>query len=214
MKRKTSSLWGRPPARYYRFLNLAEQRVKGPLRMAVLGCSDGKFVLPAARRGHTVFAIDIDEIALFGGPKLGPEGEIIMPGLTSRLKAEALVERVTVVHGDFVEHPPLQPCDAVFTSGAIQYSRNLIHALSDVVSAIQAYVAPGGYLYIDYMLPLKPHQSERENFPSREKWSTFFSAPAWDLLYNRVLPPVFERAHVDNPVDHFHHWGHLLVRRL
>jgi SAM-dependent methyltransferase len=193
---------------------LVEQQLGTPLKLAIVGCSDGKFVLPAARRGHAVFAIDTDETALFGGTKLGPEGRVEMPGLFSRLQVEGLSERVMLVHGDFVEHRPPTPCHAVLTSGAVQYSRNLIHTLDALVGALQAYVAPGGYLYIDYMLPMEAHQAERENFPAKERWTRFFDSPGWQLLYNRVLPPVFERAHVDNPVDHYHHWGHLLAHRL
>lgn len=212
--KKTSSLWGNPPKRYYKFLKLIEGQFNTkPLRIAILGCSDGKFVVPAARRGHCVFAIDVDGIALFGGEKIGPSGKVHMPGLIDRLRIEGLQDLVQVVNGDFVEHIPDVQYHGVFTSGAVQYSRNLKHAMSKIVSSIQAYVMPSGYIYIDYMLPMEERYKDRDNYPGRERWQQFFSTSEWRILYNRVLPPVPEKAHVDLPVDHIHHWGHLLAQK-
>src|SRR5262245_20787117 len=65
--------------------------------LAVLGCADGKFVLPAARLGFRVLAIDIDEIALYGGPKPGVGGTVTMPGLVARLGKEKLRPLLHVV---------------------------------------------------------------------------------------------------------------------
>jgi hypothetical protein len=162
--KRTSSLWGTPPTRYYTFLATVEEKFSArPLQIAILGCSDGKFVVPAARRGHQVLAIDIDQIALFGGEKIGPAGKVYMPGLKARLRSEGLEDRVQVVYGDFVEYMPDAQYHAVFTSGAIQYSRNLKHSIHTMIVRVQAYVAPGGYIYIDYMLPMEERYAGREN---------------------------------------------------
>ena len=185
-----------------------------PLMVTILGCADGKFVLPPARRGHRVVAFDIDGVALFGGQKRGPQGAVHMPGLVARLEQEALRKQVTVVHGDFVEIPAQTPSHLVFTSGALQYSRNLRHRMTDMVTALQAHVASGGFLYVDYMLPLKPDHRERENYPGRAQWEAFFYEPEWQLLSHRVLPAQFEAGHVDLPVGHLHRWGHLMARRV
>jgi SAM-dependent methyltransferase len=207
-------MWGRPPKRYYQFLRFVEGSTDlQKLRVAILGCSDGKFVLPAARRGHHVLGIDVDEIALFGGTKLGPHGGTHMPGLLARLQAENLEKSADVVHADFVEYQPTVQYHAVFTSGSVQYQRNLKHPVHSIVVAIQSFVAPGGFLYVDYMLPSEPEQLDRANYLSKEAWKCFFPEPTWTVLYNRVLPPLLDRAHVDFPIDHFHTWGHLLVRR-
>jgi SAM-dependent methyltransferase len=211
---RTSSLWGTPPSRYYNFLRKVESGFRAKrLRVAILGCSDGKFVLPAARRGHFVFAIDIDGVALFGGMKNGPTGETYVSGLRERLRLEGLLNSVQVVHGDFVEYSPKIGFHAVFTSGAIQYSRNLKHPMKSIVGKVKDYTIEGGYLYIDYMLPLDDKYRGRDNYSTKREWKSFFEPTKWEVIYNRVLPPVFERAHVDNPVDHYHHWGHLLVRK-
>ena len=78
---------------------------------------------------------------------------------------------------------------------------------------VWSFVRPRGYLYIDYMLPMEQKHRERENFFARGALHALFPATEWHVLYDRVLPPLLEKAHVDNPVDHFHHWGHLLARR-
>jgi hypothetical protein len=215
MKKFTSSLWGYPPSRYYRFLKRLENSFPDrPLKIAIIGCSDGKFVLPAARRGHEVFAIDIDDVAIFGGYKEGPGGQLFMPGLVTRLKTEELENSVQVVCGDFVEYPNMVQYHAVFTSGALQYSRNMIHPMTQMVAVLQSYVNQGGYIYVDYMLAMEDKYKGRDNYSSPSKWSEFFSGNEWSIVYNRVLPPVFEKAHVDFPVDHQHHWGHLLAVKI
>lgn len=211
---RTSSLWGKPPTRYYKFIRTVEGAFPSmALRVAILGCSDGKFVLPAARRGHSVLAMDIDEIALFGGNKLGPAGAVHMMGLRERLRAEHLSDLVNIVHADFVEYRSRKRFHAVFTSGAVQYSRNLKHPLEKIIERLKAYVVDHGYIYVDYMLPIEHQHKERDNYPTKEAWSSFFEAKGWRLIHNRVLPPLFETAHVDNPVDHYHHWGHLLAQK-
>src|SRR5690554_447379 len=50
---RTASLWGTPPSRYYQLLRRVEADKRERLAVAIVGCSDGKFVLPAARRGHS-----------------------------------------------------------------------------------------------------------------------------------------------------------------
>ncbi|MBI2808675.1 MAG: hypothetical protein HYX68_27110 [Planctomycetes bacterium] len=161
-----------------------------------------------------MLAIDIDQVALFGGKKPGIGGEVWMPGLVARLQQEKLHHRVDVVQADFVEGKPAQrAAHLAVTSGSIQYSRNLQHSVRAIVASIQSFVRPRGYLYIDYMLPMEQKHRERENFFARGALHALFPATEWHVLYDRVLPPLLEKAHVDNPVDHFHHWGHLLARR-
>lgn len=212
---RTKSLWGEPPSRFYRLLNRTEalfDRTQS-LRIAILGCADGKFVLPAARRGHFVLAIDVDSVALFGGEKPGIGGKVWMPGLVSRLEQERLRSQVRVVHGDFARDAPIRLSHLVFTSGAVQYSRNTSNPMRVMVERMKSYVTRGGLLYVDYMLPSEDKYVGRQNCPGRREWTRYFQDSAWSLIYNRVLPPVVDRAHVEYTVDHYHHWGHLLVQR-
>lgn len=212
---KTTSLWGAPPSRYYRFMRRVERHYggSGRLRFAVLGCADGKFVLPAARRGHDVLAIDLDATALFGGVKASPQGEVFMPGLVWRLERENLGRRVKVIRGDFARDAPVRPCEAVLTSGALQYSFNTPNPMDRMVERVKKYVVSGGFLYVDYMLPYEAKYRGRPNCPTREVWASYFPRPEWAVLSHRVLGPVRDRAHVEFPVDHYHQWGHLLAQK-
>jgi hypothetical protein len=181
--------------------------------LCVLGCADGKFVLPAARRGLRVHAVDVDTIALFGGMKPGVEGDVYVPGLCARLQREGLEDLVTVHQRD-LRTAPQYSARLVFTSGAIQYSLNLPASADELLRAVVARVAPGGLLYIDYMLPFEDKLKGRPNCPPREFWRAWAAKLSdFEVLHNRVLPPVLDRAHVEMPFDHYHQWGHLMARR-
>jgi hypothetical protein len=210
---KTKSLWGNPPSRYYAFLRRVELGFGlKKLALSVLGCSDGKFVLPAARKGYYVLALDIDEKAIFGGEKIGPNGPIYMEGLFSRVKKERLEQRVKIVCEDFVKYKTSEKFHAVWTSGAINYSYNLKNNVSDILERVKSYVLPNGYIYFDYMLPLETPHFSRENYFPKGELVKHFKKDKWDIIYDRILPPMLEKAHVDMPVDHYHHWGHLCIR--
>jgi SAM-dependent methyltransferase len=196
-------------------LRYVEQQLeRRALRLAVIGCADGKFVLPAARRGYQVLAVDIDGIALFGGMKTGPGGPTHMPGLQARLAAEGLLGQVSIRHSDLMDLGESWKADIVFSSGALQYSRNLRHRMADMIEKIKDQGCGNAFVYFDYMLPLQPEHVGRDNYPSRQLWEAFFHAPQWEIISHRLLRPQFEAAHVDLPVDHEHHWGHLFARRV
>jgi hypothetical protein len=69
---KTKSIWGKPPKRIYKLIKLAEKMYGDNFTTCIVGCSDGKFLLPFARKSHFVFGYDVDEVALFGGEKFFP----------------------------------------------------------------------------------------------------------------------------------------------
>lgn len=213
---KTKSLWGKPPSRYYRYLKKihALTPVNPVPTLAVLGCADGKFVLPAARLGFRVYAVDVDEVALFGGKKEDASGVVSMPGLLARAEDEGLIESIEIVHGDFVELRPARQFDGVLASGALQYSRNLDYSLDEMVKRVGLYVRAGGLLYVDYMLPFEQKYKGRQNCPDASWWREHFDeSPDWNVKYNRVMQPTIDLAHVEYPVDHYHQWGHMLAER-
>lgn len=210
---KTASLWGRPPTRFYRFLDLVASNPGGKRELTVLGCADGKFVLPAARRKFNVLAVDIDSVALYGGAKEGVGGQVTMPGLVARLEAEGLSSQVKVLCADFTELKP-EPMDAVFTSGSIQYSCNMPKTADALLQAALGFVRPGGLFYIDYMLPYEVKYIGRPNCPDAAWWrQKAAELNDWTVMHHRVLQPTRDIAHVEYPVDHYHQWGHLLMRR-
>ncbi|WUS98904.1 class I SAM-dependent methyltransferase [Streptomyces sp. NBC_00708] len=217
MARKTRSLWGPAPSRFYRLLERVEQSVPGRTpRVAILGCSDGKFVLPAARRDCDVIAVDIDDVALHGGTTKTADGEPIeMAGLAWRLKTEGLEHKVEIILGDLAE-VSLPQCDLIFISGALQYSHNLRHSMAGMMSRIQATVSPGGYLYIEYMLPVTEAHKALDNYPLASEWPGFFDNSEWSVLSNHVADPAAENRDGAKVLGthRFLHWGHLMARRV
>lgn len=216
--RKTRSMWGAAPSRYYRWLNNALRESDAQsLRLAVLGCSDGKFVLPAARRGVETLAMDIDPISLFGGEKVATNGQpIYMPGLHWRLETEGLANRVNVILGDLATTRVEPPCDLVFISGALQYSVNLQHTMANMIASVKSCVAPGGRLYIEYMLPLEERHKGLDNYPDQKTWHTFFSGDGWRITSHRITPAGIDRRR-DLQIFAKHkyaQWGHLMAERI
>ncbi|MBF6228509.1 class I SAM-dependent methyltransferase [Nocardia abscessus] len=186
-----------------------------PPTAAILGCADGKFVLPAARRGFEVAAVDIDEVALYGGMTKAADGtEIEMPGLRWRLETEQLEQRVSIIRGDLAS-VQVEPCDFVFISGALQYSYNLKHQLFDTMSHVRSLVAPGGLLAIEYMLPVTEAHAVLDTHPSADQWPSFFPRPEWTVLANRVAEP----AHEHRPgasvlgTHRFLQWGYITAQK-
>ena len=62
---RTKSIWGNPPTRLYKLIELAQQEFKKDFSACIVGCSDGKFLMPFARKGIKVTGYDIDDIALY-----------------------------------------------------------------------------------------------------------------------------------------------------
>ena len=234
---KTASAWGTAPSRFYKLIRCIEASVSKQLSACVVGCSDGKFVLPLLRRGHRVAAYDIDEAALFGGCKPFPlhrrhtkrpryknyeQSEAFpilpqecrrIPGLRDRVESEQLAHLVSIHHHDFSHSPPGGRFDLVFTSCSIQYRFNSDLSAAHILGILQNHVASGGYLAIDYMLPLEDsHTWKRPLFLRTGAMRTFFSEDAWKVLHCRESQrPIFEAAHVDRPQDHYHRFGYLVA---
>lgn len=51
---KAKSIWGNPPTRIYKLMNLAEEKWENNYTVCIVGCSDGKFLMPFARNNAKV----------------------------------------------------------------------------------------------------------------------------------------------------------------
>lgn len=145
---KTKSLWGQSPKRLYQFIDLVNQRADNMRHVCVVGASDGKFVLPMLRKGLSVTAIEIDNIAIHGGEKIVPlprknvvkinykEGQgvpeypdipyqkIMATGLLERVQKEKLEAKFELLEMDFYHNVSQNQYDAIFTSCSMQYKGN------------------------------------------------------------------------------------------
>lgn len=235
---KTRSCWGYPPSRIYRFINSYGNMFD---KVCVIGCSDGKFVFPFLRKGYDVTAIDMDVESLYGGfkekpidrPKSAitkqnyrlskdkliykklPVESVKIMGLAERAKIEKLETKLHIICGDAYHNVIGSKYDVVFTSCSLQYKSNRDLKLKEIMLRLKSYVNPGGFLYMDYMMPLEDsHEWKSELFFRTGTIKTFFDIN-WEIVHlYEMRKPVFEAAHIDRPEDHFHRFGYILARKI
>lgn len=234
---KTKSIWGIPPKRLYKLINLAEERYDSDFKSCIVGCSDGKFLIPFARKGHFVKGYDIDDVALFGGKKVFPivprkiiqqyskdfmsedyelkEEEVM--GVCKRLKKENLSGNAIIEKRDFYKNVPDEKFDVVFTSCSLHYSVNKEFTLKDKIKKLQSIVSKNGLLYIDYMMAID--ENDYENYPKTKFFRKGEIANYFDDDWHIISlvennRPNFEGAHVDCVKDHFHRWGYILAEKI
>ena len=234
---KTKSIWGNPPTRLYKLLNMAKKEWGQDFTACIVGCSDGKFLMPFAREGIKVTGYDIDDIALYGGNKEFPilnkkikykytknfkskkfelETRRVL-GVTERLKIEKLEKYANIEKRDFYRDQPNKKFDVVFTSCSLHYSANQDFTLEEKTKKLQDIVSKKGYLYIDYMMAID--EDDYTNYPAakfyRKKEIINYFNEDWEIIsYKENNLPSFEGAHVDCVKDHFHRFGYLLARRI
>lgn len=234
---KTSSCWGTPPTRLYRFIDFLSTQ-KNDATVCIVGCSDGKFVFPFLRKGFNVTAIDFDKVALYGGKKLKPINrdnitkieyhhvdtspeyiklpteEILINGLKNRAEIEKLNKNLRILETDFYAYPPQESFDVLFTSCSLQYKSNRAIPIENIMDTLKSHVNVNGYLYMDYMMPLEDtHTWKSDHFFRTGQIKNWFSE-GWKIIYIREMKkPIFEVAHVDRPEDHFHRFGYILAQK-
>lgn len=234
---KTKSIWGNPPTRIYKLIKIAKKEWGNNFSACIVGCSDGKFLMPFARRHIHVKGYDIDDIALYGGTKYFPvikkkmkypyspnfksqnyklEKKRVL-GIIKRLEIEKVSGYANIEKRDFYRSLPKEKFNVVFTSCSLHYSINQDFTLEDKTKKLQSIVLPGGYLYIDYMMAID--EDDYKTYPEfkfyRKKEILKYFNEDWEILFIRENDnPSFEGAHVDCVRDHFHRFGYILARRL
>lgn len=210
-KLKTSSIWGYPHKIYFRFLKKIEDR-KIPKTLCILGCSDGKFVIPAAKRGFRVLALDIDKAALYGGKTTINNQEVIIDGLINRLNKEKVKKYVTVVDKDYLAYKPRATFSGVFTSGSIHYTENSKYSLNFTINKIKSYVSINGILLLEYIHTSTADNDPKRHFVTSRQIASFFNTPDWTIISNKKKKYLEE----PNPRVAFTHkivWGRLYAIR-
>ncbi len=233
---KTKSIWGNPPKRLYKLIKMDENDFGKNIDACIVGCSDGKFLIPFARKHYKVIGYDIDEVALYGGYEQFPiinqkvkysydknftskkyELETKMvPGIIERLKKEKLSNYAEIEKRDFYKSDNNKKFNIVFTSCSVHYSVNKDLTLAEKTKKLQDIVIDGGYLYIDYMMATE--ESDYKQYPANKFYRAGeiikYFRKNWKIIYVREnSKPTFEGAHVDRVVDHFHKFGYILAKK-
>lgn len=234
---KTKSIWGNPPKRLYKLVKIVEDLEKADKSVCIVGCSDGKFLMPFVRKNIFTVGYDIDEIALYGGKKLFPikkdnkkykytknfkskdfeleEREVV--GTVKRLEIEGLTEYADISICDFYRNTPNRKFDLVFTSCSLHYSKNAYCSLEEKVKKLQSIVNKDGYLYLDYMMAID--ENDYVNYPVskffRKREILNYFDDSFEIISIKENNNIsFEAAHVDCVKDHFHRFGYVFARRI
>ncbi|MFJ9926684.1 SAM-dependent methyltransferase [Streptomyces misionensis] len=211
---RTQSLWEHTLTFFPQFLATLRERVAPDATVAVVGASDGKFVLPLAAAGYRVVAIERDALAVHGGEvRLPGDSQVRAMGLIDRLKLEDLHDRVQVIEEDFLAGEPLNvPCEAVWTSCSWHYSANHHRPLAEFVDRMLRLVRPGGVFGAEFMMPVERRHHLVEHYTSPERLHRHFLGD-WDMLLTLRTNEFTERPHIGRPHDHSHRMGLLLAAR-
>ncbi len=212
--RAAQSLWQHTLTFFPQFLAILRERASQGTTVAIVGASDGKFVLPLAAAGYHVIAIERDPLALHGGEVRLP-GDITSHamGLIDRLKHEDLQDRVQMVERDFLGPEPLEArCDAIWTSCSWHYSINHRRPLAEFVARMQLLVRANGLFGAEFMMPVEQDQHGIEHYTSPERLSRHFASD-WTVLLTLRTGEFIERAHIGQLRDHTHRMGLLLATR-
>jgi SAM-dependent methyltransferase len=206
----TESLW--QATRTFFPLFLAQLAEITALRVAVVGASDGKFVLPLARQGYQVHAIERNRAAIDGGPVLLPgRRPDHMPGLRSRLRTEGLEHLVQIDARDVLDPTDARPSDAVWTSCSWHYSVNHQRPLADFIDRLKSLCLPGGILGAEYMMPVDPQHATIEHYLDEGQVLKYLDG--WPVLWEAYTPRFVEDPHVEQPDPHEHRMGFVVCRR-
>ncbi len=210
----TSSLWEQTLSFFPQFLATLKEHTFPGASVAVVGASDGKFVMPLAAAGYRVIAIECDPLALHGGEVRFPGDTTAQAmGLIARLKAEDLHDQVQIVERDFLaDGPCCGPCDAVWTSCSWHYSMNHRRPLPDFIARMKQLVRPGGLFGAEFMMPIEQRHFLTEHYTSPERLSHHI-ADGWTILLTLRTSKFTERAHVGQLHDHTHRMGLLVALR-
>ena len=178
----------------------------------VLGCSDGKFVIPLAAAGCTVTCVDVDPTMIDGGTVRYRGEDVRVAGLKANLASTGLTERCRIILADYMEEKLPAKYDFVLTSGSWAYNRNLRHGLAGVVEVMKRAVAPAGYLFADYLLPVTEQEYAIDLYPQPERLQEFFPPDRWRTVHNKEVGLIGE-SHYGQEELHQHNYGALLVQR-
>ena len=147
--------------------------------------------------------------------ELIPTEKIFIQGLESRAILEGVRENLKIYEKDFYRSEVNEKFDAIFTSCSIQYKSNRDISVDNIMNIIKSHIKVGGYLYMDYMMPLEDsHHWKSTHFFRTGEIKKYF-LDDWEIISLKEMKnPIFEAAHIDRPEDHFHRFGYILVRRI
>ena len=211
---KTISLWEDTKTFFPLFMDRLEKNFPSPGTICIVGASDGKFVLPLAKKGWRVTAIEINRISLYGGIVEFPKNyNINSIGLISRLKKENLDDYVTIVNDNFFSYK-VDNHQAIFTSCSWHYSFNHNVPLITFIEKMQSVIKKDGIFCSEYMMPWEEKHNKIEHYIKEMELLIYFPKPQWEIMENFYTEVFEEKAHVGNLMDHKHRMGFFMSKKI
>jgi hypothetical protein len=207
----TVSVWEETRTFFPLFLSEIEKRRRDPC--ALSAPPTAKFVLPLARRGIHVFAIERNRTAVDGGPITLPgPTNTVMPALRKRLVEEGPTDRITIVRADLMDMADEWTADAVWTSCSWHYS--LIHGrpLAEFIGSMSRLCRPrGGVLGAEYMMPVEPRHFTIEHYPGEGQVRGRLLG--WRIDWETYTPAFVEAPRVEQLTEHVDRMGLIIAAR-
>lgn len=197
---KTKSIWGYPNQRFFRFLNMISKSGL-PKTLCIIGCSDGRYVIPAAKRGFKFRAIDMDNKAIFGGVINKNQKTLEIEGLLSRVCKERVSKLVKIVPKDFMKDKCKKKYSGVFTSGSIHYDENKIYTPQSIIDKIKSYVSIGVFLLIEYIYRSEFRKDLSKHYFTKEEMENLFRDNSFKITSHK-LKRYIEPPNPANPLVH------------
>ncbi len=177
--------------------------------VCIVGAADGKFVLPLARRGVRVVAIETDSTQVYGGFTEG----MCVEGLLVRLQREHLTPLVEIFSEDFMRMSTQIRCRAIFTSCSWHYPQNLTTSLGEFIGKMQRALLPAGLFAAEYMMPVPSGRVLEGHYPQHQEVIGYFPEDRWRILHDIDTSSFVELPHIGQPFPHEHRMGFIMAKK-
>lgn len=210
---RTKSVWNEPNKRFYKFLKNTE-KYNLDKNILVIGCSDGTYAIPAARKGFNVLALDIDKDAIYGSkPILIGDKYVENIGLKERLKRENLCDKVRYEVCDYMDWNSDEKYSLIFTSGSIHYAFNNKHTIDDMIYKMIDMLCDNGILLLEYI-----HEDENTDknryFVSKSFLENILKRKNNIKIISHKVKTYVEQANPRDNKVHTIKWGRIYVQKL
>jgi Methyltransferase domain len=192
------SAWADTRTFFPLFEQVLDANANVPLRVLIVGASDGKFVEPLLRRGHQIVAMDPDTESL--AKLVARLGDVAQPG------------QLKVLAADILELDEVPEVDACWTSCSWHYSRNFRRPLKDFIDLMVSGLVDGGWFGAEYMMPVAVQHVRAEHY--LEPGEIWRYIPGFANIWEAYTPTFIEDPHEGQPEHHVHRMGFVVARKL
>lgn len=214
LKCKTKSIWTAPHNRFYNFLNYT-QKNNLDKNLLVIGCSDGTYAIPAAKRGYKVTALDVDKESIYGGNDIEIGGKVFKYlGLKKRIELEGDIEdKIEYEICNYMDYNTTKKFSLIFTSGSIHYACNSKYDIKKMIFKMIDMLETNGVLLLEYICKDNNTDKDRHFVSKKEVDEIISEYKGIEVLSHKTKKYIEESNPRDNKV-HEITWGRLYLKKL